>query len=508
MILTVGASVVQLVGMVREFIVAARVGVSGEYDALLVATVLPGNLADILTIGLATALVPGYLEARRTSGRSLARAVSGSLLAWVSLAGFALMLLVYGFADVIISITGPGLSAQGHDAAVEYLRLLAPASLVLGVNAILYAVTQAEQRFVAIATAGLAMSLTSLGALLIFWDSLGLKALILGGLVGPVATLAVLMLTLARARALPYPTFRIRGLGLRQIGDHALPLSISAAVGQLQMLTDRAIATLMGEGSLSLLRYGEVLVRTPITAVRGAWGSALYPALVHAAQDDTAEGIARATERSLRWVLIVFIPVSVLTAAVAPVAVQVAFGRGAFGPEAVMDTATVVAAFAPIVVISMAAPVLRGAHNARRRGRVLLGAGITNAILNLVFDVVFGLWLGAAGIALSSAVTTLVVLIYLAWKLKETDPTFEPRPLLGVTGRSLVASVPGAVVVAAIAWGDLVPAAFLPGLLALVVFGIGGVASYVVLSPHVGLLEPMLVTRSLAGRVALIRRRG
>lgn len=133
---------------------------------------------------------------------------------------------------------------------------------------------------------------------------------------------------------------------------------------------------MVGEGTLSLLRYGEVLVRTPITAVRGAWGSALYPALVHAAQDDLDDGIARATERSLKYVLIVFVPISALTAAVAPVAVQVAFGRGAFDLQDVMDTATVVAAFAPIIVISMAAPVLRGAHNARRRGRVLLGAGI------------------------------------------------------------------------------------------------------------------------------------
>ena len=78
-------------------------------------------------------------------------------------------------------------------------------------------------------------------------------------------------------------------------------------------------------------------MRTPISAISPAWGSAMYPTLVRAARDRD-DSLASTTSRSLRFAIATFVPIAALTAAVAPVAVAVAYGRGAFGPQDVAET--------------------------------------------------------------------------------------------------------------------------------------------------------------------------
>ena len=117
-ILTGGTVAVQAIGILRELYIAAQVGLSRDLDALLIAMVLPLTLAGVLTSGIVTALVPAYVETRDTAGRFAARRFAGAVLAWISLAGIALSILLVVFANPLISIVGPGLDGPSHDAAV------------------------------------------------------------------------------------------------------------------------------------------------------------------------------------------------------------------------------------------------------------------------------------------------------------------------------------------------------------------------------------------------------
>jgi peptidoglycan biosynthesis protein MviN/MurJ (putative lipid II flippase) len=68
-VLTGATAAVQVIAIVRELFLAANIGLSTEFDALLIGVVLPTTLANILTSGPSTALVPAYLEARASAAR-------------------------------------------------------------------------------------------------------------------------------------------------------------------------------------------------------------------------------------------------------------------------------------------------------------------------------------------------------------------------------------------------------------------------------------------------------
>ena len=506
LVLTSGSAVAQLIGVGREIFIAAQVGISRDLDALLIALVLPLALSGVLTSGTITALVPAYLDARTAVGLVGARRLAGAVLMLVAIGAIFLSIGLTLVAGVAVGITGPGLSPESRADATAYLQLLAPVAFFAAVAGILRSICQAEERFTAIAIATLVGPALTLAILVGLWAPLGLGAYALGSLVGPMATVITLLVATARASIVPLPGVRFRGLGLGGFARHAWPLTVSAAILQVNVVADRAIASLIAPGAVSALRYGEVLIRTPISAIAPAWSAAIYPTQVRAAASPDSAALGVATSRSVAYALAAFIPLAALGAALAPLGVEVAYGRGAFGSGDVAVTAHVVAAFAPLMVVLMISPVLAGAHNARRRGLLLLTRGAMNVVMNVSLSIILGAWLGVAGVALATSVTSSILVVFLASRLARDEHEFSLRPL-ALTGLRAVAAIAGpALFVALVAWSGVGRGAGLSTLLLLAVLGLGALVAYAAVAWRIGLQEVPFVARLVAKRLGLIGR--
>lgn len=505
-VLIAGAGVAQVLGIVRELYLAARVGVSVELDALLIALALPTIMAGILTSGGMTALVPAYVEIRARRGSLAAAQFAGGVLVWTGIAGLLLSAVLALFAEALLVITGPGLAPTARASAAAFLQLLAPLAFVGALAAILQAVCQAEERFRGIALANLATTAITVLAMVLLWDQLGLLSVVVGTLLGMIVASTVLYVSTVLAGARPRLMTRIPRAETMAFLRHAWPLTLSAGILQLNTIADRAIASLLAPGAVSAIRFAEVLVRAPIGTIAPAWGNAIYPALVRLTRAPGGGHMGGAATSAIRYATVVFVPVAALTAAVAPTAVAVAYLRGAFGPDDVRLTAPIVAAFAPLIVILMVSPVLTAALNARQRGRVLLAGGILNVVLNFVLDIVLGLSVGVAGIALSSSIASAIVLIYFARRLSIGEPSFEPRRVGSTILRAGAAAAVPAVGVAVASWGGWLPGTVVPGLLALAILGGAGVAIYALLAG--GVLRVPEVRTLAAQALSVLRRTG
>jgi putative peptidoglycan lipid II flippase len=506
-ILTVATAVVQLIGFAREVYVAAQVGLSPELDALIIGIALPTT--NFLGVGVTKALVPSYLEARRTGGSHRARRVAGSILAVSIAGGFAITALLYVAAEPIVALTGPGLDAVSRESATSYLRVLSPAALFAAVSAVPFAVLQAERRFRAIGTSIIAGPLVTLIFMLMTWDRLGLESIAIGTLIGQVTMPALMLIATFRYGVAPALIGTLRGLGLRAFARHALPLSVGSLVLRLNPILDRAIASIVQSGGVAALRFADSLIRSPITAISPAWSGAVYPALVQAAQAEGSSQLGRATDRTVRYTIAVFTPISFLSAAVAPVAVSTVYSRGAFTSDDVQEVAAIVAAFAPLITILMTAGVVTNALNARRSSMVLLVSSIFNVLINLTLDVVLGLAFGVAGIAFASSVTMGTILVFTAIRLGRLEDGFGMRVMARTVTMACVASLPASLAIAVVCWSGWLPDGFLVGMASLVVFGLTGLAAYLAVATLIGLREPRelvaFAVRLGSGRLALSR---
>ena len=506
-ILTGASAAVQIVGLGRELFIAAQVGLSRNLDALLVALVVPLTLAGLLTTGTVTALIPAYVQVRTDVGLVAARRLAGVVITSVVLAASAIVAALIIFGDFVISLVGPGLGPGAHGLAVSYLALLAPVTIFSAATAVLTSICQAEQRFATIAMATMTGPVIALVVLLGLWSRLGLEAYAIGSLAGGLATVVLLIIIMVRQGIGPLPNIAARGLGIRGLLRHATPLTLSGAILQINVIADRAVASLTGAGAVSALRFGEVIVRAPITAIAPSWSAAMYPAQVHAAGKQDQSVLGATTARTISYAIVGFTPITVLLIALAPLVVEVMYGRGQFNQADVVETSQVVAAFAPLILGMMIIPVLAGAHNARRRGSVLLAAGIANVTINVTLDIALSRAIGVAGIALASSVTALIMIGFLATWLARTERGFSLSSLARTAVKSLGAVALPAAVVGSMVWGG----GFGRGggardLLLLVVLGGSALAAYALLAARIGVEEVGVIARVVAGRIPPLRR--
>ena len=351
-----------------------------------------------------------------------------------------------------MTITGPGLDDQAQAVAIGYVPLLAPMLVFSAVAGLMAATFQIHDQMRSIAIAWLLGPAASVVITVVLWDKLGLTALALAMTAQQVVTVLVMIVLALRLSILPRITLRADRAESSRFIRHATPLTISASALQFNLLTDRAVGTLIAPGAVSALRYAQGVISLPMNAIGPAWTAAIYPALVRASLLGESQTFGQAVAGALRYVTAIFVPIAVATAALAPVVVEVAYGRGAFDERASVLTAAALAGFAPLIFLTMANSVLTGAHNARQRGVFLMMMGFLDAIMNAVLNVGLGLMIGVAGIALSTSITMGVIQFIKAWRLGTFEEGFPLAGLLVTSVQSLVASLIVAIPIAAIAW--------------------------------------------------------
>jgi putative peptidoglycan lipid II flippase len=508
-VLTIAGTAGQVFTLIRELFVASKVGASPDLDALLVAAVAPIMLSSLIASGTTAAIVPGYISSLKEHGKRAAEELLGATLAWTTLISVIAIFIVIAGAQFAVTIGGPGLDPNAHDLAVGFIPVLAPMLAFSAVGGLLAAMFQIHDRMRSIAVAWLSGPLVSVFITIGLWNQLGLMALAIAMTVQQAAIVVVLGVLAVRMGIFPRLTLRADRVESWRFIKHATPLTISSSVLQLNLLTDRAVATLLAPGAASALRYAEGVIRIPLNAIGPAWSAAIYPALVRAAHLTETRSLGEAAFSAMRYITAIFVPLSVATAALAPLIIEVAYARGAFDARASSLTAGALVGFAPLLFLTLANSVLTGAHNARRRGVFLMSMGILNAILNAVFDVGLGLLIGVAGVALSTSLTVGLIQFIKAWRLGDMDEAFPLGDLLKLSVRSVGASLAVGIPIAVVAWS--LPTDIGLGLAIAVLVGLSifGMVGYIAIGWVLRLPEPWYVAKALLGApMQLVRRLG
>jgi putative peptidoglycan lipid II flippase len=489
-ILTGATLIAQMISFVRQLFLASEVGISSGLDALFIGMAMPMATIVVLTAGIRIAIVPTYVQTKREQGAARARYLVGAVLVWLGLAAAIAAMALWLFADGIIAITGPGLTDAGAaDDAVRYLRLLAPMVMVGMVTSILLAVTQAEAMFTIMAVVLVLEPLLGFVIMVHYWDSLGLDGFVAGTLVGALAGLGCLLAATIAKHVAPIPRLRPRGVGLSGLFRFAAPLTLGTVVLEVNTTFGRAISSVLLAGGVSVLRFGASLVNVPFAAVRSAWITALYPALVQASQGSNQTELAARVERLIRFALVFFVPIAALTIAVAPVATAIAYDRGSFDSGDLALTATVVAVSAPLIVTGTIQPTLGSALSARRKGRALLSAAVIDLIVSVVLMTTMGHVFGVVGVALAVTTAAIVVVFFQAYQLKLVEPALKYGAVWGTFIRSLLSVLPSAIVFGVPIWAGAVDGGLIQRVIVLAVAGVAGLTSYYRIARWLGLKE-------------------
>ncbi len=281
-ILAASVMLSRVLGIVREAVLANRVGAGAEMDAYRVAFQIPDLLNYFLAGGaLSIAFIPTYMRVLGRDGEAAAQRLFAVVLGTV--VGFAVLatLLLWWWADALIALQFPRFDADTQALAVHLTRIVLPAQICFVAGGIVRAVLMARDRFATQALAPVLYHLGIIGAGLAFSGSLGVEGFAWGALGG--AVIGALLVPLADAhwgarlklglRIAPLDPDLLRYL----LG--AAPLMLGLSLLTVDEWYERWFGALLEPGTVARLGYARQLMLAPVAVAGQAIATAALPTL-------------------------------------------------------------------------------------------------------------------------------------------------------------------------------------------------------------------------------------
>ncbi|MGH2532548.1 MAG: murein biosynthesis integral membrane protein MurJ [Thermomicrobiales bacterium] len=411
-VIMLGNVLSRVLGLVREQLAAGLFGTGDPIAAFTIADNVHTLLFDLLISGtLQAALIPVLAAsvASDLASRAELRRIAGALLALFAIVGGVVVVLALVFAPVVVdAMTALGGDAGGRDPettelTVTLVRLILPAVFCLGVSTILMGVLYALGRVTAPALGIAVRNAAVVVAMLLFADALGVKSMAVGVVVGALAIVAMQLVPLYRADALPRPNLDFGHPAVRQVLRLYLPIFLGLLVNTVAVVIDRNLAWGAERDALGAMRYATTLVQMVLGLVAAAISLAALPTLSrHFAAGDEAAFMGT-LGRALAMVTVLIVPVVLGLAAVAQPAVSLIFQHGETDAAGARLIVIALLGYLPGTLCAAYDQVLIFAFYARQNTRAPVVVGVLAVLV--YFVVAFSLvdWLGMLGLVIANS---------------------------------------------------------------------------------------------------------
>ncbi len=415
-IVTIGGltSIVKLVTIFKEMLVASWFGTGDEIDAFLIAYLLALFAVNIIAESFNIALLPIYIQVREKEGLDAAQKLfSGAVFFAVGLLLLISLLLAFT-APYTLPILGSGFDSHKQNLTQNLFYLLIPILFLRGLSAIWSAILNADNRFALAAISPLLVPVMALAALL-FKKSIYIMAL--GTVVGFLLETILLAVSLWKRGFSLKPAWNGLTPELRQVMGQYGAVMAGAFLMSSTGLVDQSMAAALGSGSVASLNYANRLTSFIVNTGTLALGTAVLPHFSKMlAQDDFAS--VKSTFRTyLRLILVTCVPLTLVLMVFSRLIIQVMYERGAFTSQDTEIVSYIQIFYLLQIPFFLSGILIVRLISSLKANHILMQGTVINAVANVGFNVLFIHWWGISGIALSTSFVYIVSTTFLAYRL-------------------------------------------------------------------------------------------
>ncbi|SEH44160.1 putative peptidoglycan lipid II flippase [Halobacillus karajensis] len=403
-ILFIGATLLLKVsGLIRDMVIAYYFGDSYVADAYLAAFIIPNMLILFMTNGMKNALVPSYIQSvEENRGKTyLGQVFKGTLVL-----AFILSIIGMLLAPVIMPLLYPNFSEEATQIATWVTIIFFACISFVGMNSVLEAFFDAESKFSLSIVSQIIVILSSIFAAFLFANQIGAYSLALGYLVGTVLSL-IFKLFLVVPRKVMDVKQKIDWPEVKQFYWIFLPVGLTVAVGQVNLMVGTIFAGHQGEGAVTYINYAKNLVHMPQAIFGVTIATIIFPLLSKAITANDTDQFKRGIEKGLTTMYLVLLPAVIGMMLLMPNLIELFYERGAFSDAATEATTQVAYLYFGSVVFFSLNNVINKGFYTMKKGHLILMISIGSIALNVLFNFLLAEWLGYRGIPLAASLMAL-----------------------------------------------------------------------------------------------------
>lgn len=414
----------RLLGLAREMLYAAVFGAGAVNDAFRIAYAIPYFFRRVLgENAMASYFLPTFVDIKENRGDTAAWDLANNtfnalLLVTTLLAGiFAL------FAPQILRVIAPGFVEAGNlELAADLTRLMVPFMITMSLAAVLMSLLNAHRRFALPSSGPIVLNIVFILGLYTLAPLFGderpemIYGMALAVVVGGLMQVLTLGIGARRVGWRWKPRLSFKAPGLRRVMRLMVPALVGLAVTRINLLIDNALASLLGEGTISALNYSERLLQFPLGIFGVGLATAVLPALSTYAARKQWKPLGETFNHALRLALLVAVPATVGLVVLREPLTALFFQRGAFEAVATGRTAWALLFYALGLTAYIGVHVTVPVFYAQKDTKTPVIAAAVAVVVNIGGDLALMWSLGEGGLALASAAAAFVnwgILLYI-----------------------------------------------------------------------------------------------
>lgn len=432
----------KIFGLMREVIVSYYYGASYISDAYIISLTIPTIIFSFIGAGIATSFIPMYSNIEKIDGTKRADKFTSNLLLLVFIVSTCIILLVLEFTSPIIKLFASGFNEETLVLAITFTKISIFSIYFIGLGYVFKSYLQLKNSFISSGITGIFFnSIIVIFIILSYKYNLYLLSI---GIV--VAVLAEVFFLVPYMKKMGYKisiNFNLfNDKYLKRMCYLAIPVILGTSVNQINILVDRTLASQIAVGGISALNYANKLN----LFIQGIFvitlATVLYPSISRMAAKNDIEGLKSKVIGALNIITVIILPISVLAMVFSEQIVEIVFGRGAFGKDAILMTSEGLFYYALGMIGMGHRQILTRAFFALQDTKTPMYNAAFAMILNIILNLILSKYLGLGGLALATSISALLTsgLLYYNLYLKIGDIGFNKmvKSYLKIISASLV----------------------------------------------------------------------
>lgn len=395
-------------GLIRDRLLAAGFGIEGTLDAYFVAFSLPDLIFFILVSGALTVTLLPVLSERLTQGnKKSAWEITSSLINVLAVLTLIASVLIFIFADFIITLIAPSFDAARHELAVNITRILALNPFFFSLSSVFGTIQQAYGRFFFFALAPVIYNLGIIFGIVYLSETYGIYGVAYGVVVGAVAQMMIQLLGVVGIGFKYKPHIFWRNKGFRKVIRLIIPRSIDEGIEYLIAVIERAIASGLAVGAVAAYQIAFNLKNYPITLIGTAIATAAFPKISERALSTRTDLLKKEILEVARAILWFAIPTALAVVILRGYIVRLLLG---FGDATI---ASILGWFAVAIIFQSILRLVTRIFYAKQDTKTPLYASVVAIILNVTLALILVQYFGVVGLAMAQSIVAIIEVSFL-----------------------------------------------------------------------------------------------
>lgn len=414
----------RVIGLVRGIFVGAEFGTTLEASAYRLAYTIPSTLFVFVPGALNAIFIPS-LKAHITMGKTEeARTLFQKLFTLSVAIIFILTVVLWVFAEPIMTLISPGSSSELLSLSAQLLRWMLPSLFFIILIGLFSSTLNVHNSFVLPNVGTISNSLIVIASLLILAPIYHIYALAIGTTLGFAGAALIMLPKVYKEKYSLKPNWKWKDPELRKIGERFLPIMLGSFITSINEFLEKFLISGLGDDKIAALGYAKEVYQVPMAIFLAALAMPLFPQLVeHYTRQDT-KAMKQTIEKGLTYLLLLMIPTTVGIWLLSKPIVSVIYERGVFSAYSTEITAFALIFFALGLYPLTVRDVLTRAFYAMENTKTPVMAGVVQMIIYVISTIAFIPLLGFAGAAMGWTFGAIVNALLLWWILQRRIGAF------------------------------------------------------------------------------------